>query len=80
MMRVLFFAVTADLTGARETIVETSSPLDADALWAELIARFPSLAAQRAVVRLALNGEYAGPSARFGDGDEVALIPPVSGG
>ncbi|MCU0786512.1 MAG: MoaD/ThiS family protein [Verrucomicrobia bacterium] len=31
-------------------------------------------------VRLARNSEYVAPEARFTDADEVALIPPVSGG
>ena len=41
---------------------------------------FPRLAAHRPNVRLARNWEYAGADAMFADADEVALIPPVSGG
>ena len=37
-------------------------------------------AAFRSSVRLARNGEYARPDERFEPNDEVALIPPVSGG
>ena len=49
-------------------------------LWAELVRRFPKLAAHRANVRLSRNWEYADAQTQFLDTDEVALIPPVSGG
>jgi molybdopterin converting factor small subunit len=52
----------------------------ADELWAELLKRFPTLGGHRSSVRLAKNFEYTAALARFSDGDEVALIPPVSGG
>jgi tetratricopeptide (TPR) repeat protein len=42
--------------------------------------KHPGLARFRGSVRLARNSEYVGPDARFGPDDEVALIPPVSGG
>jgi len=45
-----------------------------------LVERWPALAAHRANTRLARNGAYAGESEIFGADDEVALIPPVSGG
>lgn len=79
-MRVLFFAQLKDVTGCSECRVAVDDPLTTDALWAALRQRFPALHAQRATIRLARNWEYAGPDARFGENDEVALIPPVSGG
>jgi molybdopterin converting factor small subunit len=54
--------------------------VDANGLWVKLIGRYSGLAPFRASVRLARNSEYVGPDARFGRADEVALIPPVSGG
>ncbi len=79
-MRVLFFAQLKDATGCESVELETSSPMAVEKLWAELVRRFPKLAAHRSNVRLARNWEYAGPDAVFGENDEVALIPPVSGG
>jgi molybdopterin synthase catalytic subunit len=40
----------------------------------------PVLAPGRASVRFAVNGEWAAPDVALADGDEVAMIPPVSGG
>lgn len=79
-MRILFFAQLKDTTGCDSAELAPSSPLNADQLWAELLKQFPKLAAHRANVRLARNWEYAAPDARFANSDEVALIPPVSGG
>ena len=77
-MRVLFFAQLKDVTGCDS--VELASPPNAEQLWTELLKQFPSLAAHRANVRLARNWEYAAPDVHFTNADEVALIPPVSGG
>jgi molybdopterin synthase catalytic subunit len=45
-----------------------------------LSARYPSLRAQLAHVRPAINQQYASWHDSLHDGDELALIPPVSGG
>jgi molybdopterin converting factor subunit 1 len=78
-MRILFFAHLKDVTGRSEFHLPCRET-DADGLWAMLNAEFPDLSPFRRSVRLAKNSEYVGPEARFNDGDEVALIPPVSGG
>ena len=78
-MRVLFFAQLKDVTGCESA--ELALPAaNAEQLWTELLKRFPKLAAHKQNVRLARNWEYAAPDAKFSDSDEVALIPPVSGG
>ena len=79
-MQILFFAQLKDVARCDSIQLATPSPLDAKQLWAELLARFPALAAHQTSVRLAVNFEYAGPATQFSPGDEVALIPPVSGG
>jgi len=78
-MRVLFFAHLKDITRCGEMSLAADS-LDVDGLWRELIAAHPGLSPFRSSVRLARNSEYVGADARFAAGDEVALIPPVSGG
>ena len=78
-MRILFFAHLQDVTGQRE-IEWRGGPVDIEGFWRKLIEAHPELERFRASVRLAKNGEYVGNDARFNDADEVALIPPVSGG
>jgi len=79
-MRVLFFAQLKDATGCDSIEIAAAPSLSIEQLWVELLSRFPALAAHRASVRLACNSEYAAPDAQFSNADEVALIPPVSGG
>lgn len=79
-MRVLFFAQLKDVTGCDAVELALPSPLDREQLWAVLLEKFPGLGAHRPNVRLARNWEYADERTLFLDGDEVALIPPVSGG
>ena len=79
-MRVLFFAQLKDVTGCGTVELAPPSPLNREQLWTELLKQFPKLAAHRANVRMARNWEYAAPDVQFTNADEVALIPPVSGG
>jgi molybdopterin converting factor subunit 1 len=79
-MRVLFFAQLKDVTGCDAVNLAPASSLNRDELWAALLEKYPDLANYRSSVRLARNCEYAPPEAMFLLGDEVALLPPVSGG
>jgi molybdopterin synthase catalytic subunit/molybdopterin synthase sulfur carrier subunit len=78
-MRILFFAHLKNVTACAEMDLATEG-LNTEQLWGRLIQIHPGLAGFRGSVRLARNSEYVGPDAWFGAGDEVALIPPVSGG
>lgn len=79
-MRILFFAQIKDATGCDSVELTPAAPMNAEQLWKELLKQFPEIAAHRANVRLARNWEYAAPDERFAAADEIALIPPVSGG
>lgn len=79
-VRVLFFAQLKDAAKCDSTEIAISSPLNAEQLWTELLKRYPGLHGHRSSVRLAKNHEYAAADAQFSDKDEIALIPPVSGG
>jgi molybdopterin converting factor subunit 1 len=79
-MRVLFFAQIKDATGCDATELAAAAPLNDEQFWTELLKKFPALANHRKNVRLARNWEYAAADTQFADADEVALIPPVSGG
>ena len=79
-MRVLLFAHLKDVAGKSELPVRLDAPALVDTVWEKILAAAPALAAHRQSTRLARNGEYATAETRFTDTDEVALIPPVSGG
>ena len=79
-VRVRLFAIQRELAGAREVPIELAHDATVEDAWAAIVARFPVLAPGRPSVRFARNGDYAEPATVLRDGDEVAFIPPVSGG
>ena len=79
-VRVRLFAIQRELAGTREVPLELADGADVEAAWAALVARHPVLAPGRESLRFARNGDYADPTTTLSDGDEVAMIPPVSGG
>ena len=79
-IRIRLFAIQRELAGTREVRVELPDGADVETAWNALVTRYPMLAPGRAFLRFARNGDYAEPTTPLLDGDEVAMIPPVSGG
>jgi sulfur-carrier protein len=83
-MKVLYFAWLKGKVGiAEEEVSPPENVTTVGALLDWLAARSPGHAAaltNRAVVRTAVNQEYAGPEQPVKRGDEIALFPPVTGG
>jgi molybdopterin converting factor subunit 1 len=79
-VRVLLFSVLRERVGAGEVAVSLPSPATSDALLDATIERYPALVDFRSVVRLAVNQRYVAHDTALADGDEVALLTPVSGG
>jgi len=79
-IRVLHFALLREKTGTGEETLELPDGATAGEAAAALVARHPGIAAVRAGSRLAVNLAFAREDAVLHDGDELALIPPVSGG
>ena len=77
---VKFFAVFHDLTGTRELDLEVGEALTVGELYRDLRARFPRLANYSGSLMYSVNAEYVPADHPLHDGDEVAFIPPVSGG
>jgi len=76
--RVLYFASLRDAAGRDAEAVEFADA-DARRLYAQLRERHGFALAQRSL-RLAINGEFAAWDRPLADGDEIAFLPPVSGG
>ncbi len=79
-VRVRLFAIQRELAGTREVRLDLPDGATVEDAWTALVALHPGLTPGRASVRFARNGAYADSSTRLTDGDEVAMIPPVSGG
>ena len=79
-VRVRLFAIQRELAGTREVSLDLPDGATVDDAWTALVGIHPALAPGRASVRFARNGAYADASTPLVDGDEVAMIPPVSGG
>lgn len=80
LIHVKLFAALADAAGARELRLDLPAGSTGRVLREELLRLYPALdrLASRAV--LAVNRTYSSDDTVLGEGDEVALIPPVSGG
>ena len=79
-VKVLYFGITHDLTGRAQDEVELSIGETLDALRRQCESRFPKLLTVGNSLILAVNQEIANDSMTLHDGDEVAFMPPVSGG
>lgn len=79
-VRVLFFGVLRELLGRGSDTL----PLSAGATVGDVLAHYAQAAPQLKKflpsLALSINSEYASADERLADGDEVALLPPVSGG
>jgi molybdopterin synthase catalytic subunit len=73
------FAILRELSRDRVALDLAEDAAVADA-WTALAADFPALEPHRPYVRAARNGAYAEWDDRLAEGDEVAFLPPVSGG
>lgn len=79
-VRVLYLGMLRDLAGREREVVQLSDGARLSDLYAELQHRIPKLQDFRNAIALSVNYEYSDGAAVLQDNDEVALIPPVSGG
>jgi len=80
VIKVLLFGAAADRVGTRETELPVEDDVTLGELWPLLVERHPDLAPMRDTLAFAVNDEYAGAEDTVSPGDEVAVLPPVSGG
>ena len=79
-VRVLFFSVLRQRVGEGRLTLRLDAPASGADLLDRLEAQYPAISAYRPVLRLAVNEEYVPETVSLAEGDEVALITPVSGG
>lgn len=79
-VRVLFFGMLKDLAGKPADSLDLPEGASVDDLLSHYETRIPRLKELLASVALAVNQQYAGTDVKLKEGDEVALLPPVSGG
>jgi MoaE-MoaD fusion protein len=79
-VNVLFFGMLKDVVGRPAEELDLPSGGELRAVFDHYAQRFPRLAEMAGSIVLARNREFAGLSAPVADGDEVAFLPPVSGG
>src|SRR5712692_6669817 len=79
-VRVLFFGAARDAVGHGELELSLSSHSNVASAFKQLLVDYPGLARFGNSLLLAVNHEYAIPNREISDGDELAVLPPVSGG
>ena len=77
---VRLFARLRDITGAAELARELAPGATIGDVWRQLAGEFPELAAYERSISSAINADYARMTQVVSDGDEIACLPPVSGG
>ncbi|XP_036972134.1 molybdopterin synthase sulfur carrier subunit [Acanthopagrus latus] len=80
---VLYFAKSVELTRVKEEIVAVPTPISSRDLWRLLLQRHQRLSVLQDQVVLAVRQQYVAVGDQvvtLADGDEVAVVPPLSGG
>jgi molybdopterin converting factor subunit 1 len=79
-VKVLFFGQLKDVTGKAEDCLDLAEGARIDGVFRHYAAKFPRLGEMARSIVMARNQEFAELSAPVADGDEIAFLPPVSGG
>ena len=77
---VKLFARLRDIAGAPELTRDLAPGATIGSVWRQLAGEFPDLVPYERSISSALNADYSRMDAVVRDGDEVAFLPPVSGG
>jgi MoaE-MoaD fusion protein len=79
-VNVLFFGVLKDLTGQSQDRIQLNEDARVETVFDYYAERFPKIRAMAASIVMARNHEFSPLTTPVSDGDEVAFLPPVSGG
>jgi len=80
LVRVRLFARLRELAGKSELTLVVPEHATAQGLWEQMVLEYAVLAGYERAIACAINEEYAALTTVLQDGDEVAFLPPVSGG
>lgn len=80
LVTVRLFARLREIAGASELPLDLPPGATVRDAWQALADRQPDVAAYERTISCAVNEDYARMTAELHDGDEVAFLPPVSGG
>jgi len=80
LVRILFFGVLKDLAGQGGESLQLPDDATLGDVLNHYEVRIPRLREWVSSIAMSVNQEYAGPEAKLSQGDEIALLPPVSGG
>jgi molybdopterin converting factor subunit 1 len=79
-IKVLFFGQLKDITGMREDRLEVGEGAHLETVFEHYASKFPRLRELSKSIVLAQNQQFATAAAPVSEGDEIAFLPPVSGG
>jgi molybdopterin converting factor subunit 1 len=74
------FARLRDLAGSGELVRDVPPPATVQTVWRTLVTEMPALGEYERSMSVAVNADYSRMTASVNEGDEVAFLPPVSGG
>jgi molybdopterin converting factor small subunit len=80
LVKVLFFGRLKEVAGSAEELVELASGARIEDLFARFVDRCPELVRYRGSLVASRNQEFAPWNTQLDAGDEIAFLPPVSGG
>jgi molybdopterin converting factor subunit 1 len=79
-VKVLFFGVLKEIVGTSEDTIEVAPAATLDSVFARYAERFETLRARRPSILFARNRDFAKGETKLAENDEIAFLPPVSGG
>lgn len=79
-IRVLLFGQLKDIIGRPEDALDVQPGTSSSDVMARYAEQFPKFKALTGSIACSVNREYAAASVVLHDGDEIGLLPPVSGG
>jgi molybdopterin converting factor subunit 1 len=79
-VKVLLFASLREVVGASQSALELEPGASVEDAWRRMTVLYPRLEPHTGTIAFAVNSAYTNPHETLHEGDEVAFLPPVSGG